>query len=106
MTLAKENRAAEMGRFARLFRKASGICWGLDGDGPRFRPPEGSFVNFLAKMAESVSRYRCAKSGAMAQRPRNPPRGTNSPLYSTGGSGAANDGLGPRLAMYSEQLSQ
>ena len=49
---------------------------------PRFVPPGGGFINFLAKVAESVSRYRCAKSGAMAQRPRNPPRGTNKFLLS------------------------
>ena len=42
------------------FGQPSGICWGLDGDGPRFRPPEGSFVNFFAKMANTVLRSRCA----------------------------------------------
>ena len=42
------------------FGQPSGICWGLDGDGPRFRPPEGSFVNFFAKMANTVLRCRCA----------------------------------------------
>ena len=30
-------------------------------DGPRFRPPEGSFVNFFAKMANTVLRSRRAK---------------------------------------------
>ena len=43
------------------FGQPSGICWGLDGDGPRFRPPEGSFVNFFAKMANTVLRYRGGK---------------------------------------------
>ena len=40
------------------FGQPSGICWGLDSDGPRFRPPEGSFVNFFAKMANTVLRSR------------------------------------------------
>ena len=40
------------------FGQPSGICWGLDGDGPRFRPPEGSFANFFAKMANMVLRSR------------------------------------------------
>ena len=31
------------------FGQPSGICWGLDGDGPRFRPPEGSLSTFLQR---------------------------------------------------------
>ena len=49
------------------FGQPSGICWGLDGDGPRFRPPEGSFVNFLAQMTNTVLRSRRAKRCATAQ---------------------------------------
>ena len=52
--IAQQKWAVLGGRFG----QPSGICWGLDGDGPRFRPPEGSFVNFFAKMANTVLRSR------------------------------------------------
>ena len=48
----------------------------------------------------------CAIEGEKWCHVRNRPSGTNSPLYSTGGSGAANDGPAPRFTMYSEQPSQ
>ena len=89
-------------QFGGRFGHPSGICWGLDGDGPRFRPPEGSFANFFAKMANTPLRYRGGKMVPRAQRPS----GTNSPLYSTGGPDAANDGPAPRFTMYSDQPSQ
>ena len=46
------------GRFGELNPR----CCISAGGVPRFVPPEGGFINFLAKMAESVSRYRWAKT--------------------------------------------
>eukprot|EP01045_Picozoa_sp_COSAG04_P004905 COSAG04_NODE_220_length_19788_cov_11.583575_4_plen_253_part_00 len=69
-TLSHWQRKIELQKWAVLggrFGQPSGICWGLDGDGPRFRPPEGSFVNFFAKMANTVLRSRRAKRCATAQ---------------------------------------
>ena len=60
-TLSHWQRKIELQKWAVLggrFGQPSGICWGLDGDGPRFRPPEGSFVNFLAQMTNTVLRFR------------------------------------------------
>ena len=55
--IALQKWAVSRGRFG----QPSGIYWGLDGDGPRFRPPEGSFVNFLAQMTNTVLRSRREK---------------------------------------------
>ena len=69
-TLSHWQRKIELQKWAVLggrFGQPSGICWGLDSDGPRFRPPEGSFVNFFAKMANTVLRSRRAKRCATAQ---------------------------------------
>ena len=50
--------AVSRGRFGELKAR----CCISAGGVPRFAPPEGGFINFLAKMAESVSRYRWAKT--------------------------------------------
>ena len=68
--LSPWQRKIELQKWAVLggrFGQPSGICWGLDGDGPRFRPPEGSFVNFLAQMTNTVLRSRREKRCATAQ---------------------------------------
>ena len=51
------------GRFGELATR----YWVSAGYVPRFTPPEGSFVNFLAQMANTALRYRGGKSGATAQ---------------------------------------
>ena len=60
--------AVSRGRFGELKAR----CCISAGGVPRFVPPEGGFINFLAKMAESVSRYRWAKTV--------PPAVTTSPI--------------------------
>ena len=49
------------------FGKLATCYWVSAGYVPRFTPPEGSFVNFLAQMTNTVLRYRGGKSGATAQ---------------------------------------
>ena len=69
-TLSHWQRKIELQKWAVLggrFGQPSGICWGLDSDGPRFRPPEGSFVNFFTKMANTVLRSPRAKMVPRAQ---------------------------------------
>ena len=69
-TLSHWQRKIELQKWAVLggrFGQPSGIYGGLDGDDPRFRPPEGSFTNFFAKMANTLLRYRCAKMVPPAQ---------------------------------------
>ena len=51
------------GRFGQL----ATCYWVPAGYVPRFTPPEGSFVNFLAQMTITVLRYRREKSGATTQ---------------------------------------
>ena len=46
------------------FGKLATCYWVSAGYVPRFTPPEGSFVNFLAQMTNTVLRYRREKSGA------------------------------------------
>ena len=50
--------AVSRGRFGELKAR----CCISSGGVPRFAPPEGAFINFLAKMADTVSRYRWAKT--------------------------------------------
>ena len=49
------------------FGKLATCYWVSAGYVTRFTPPEGSFVNFLAQMTNTVLRYRREKSGATAQ---------------------------------------
>ena len=49
------------------FGKLATCYWVSAGHVPRFTPPEGSFVNFLAQMTNTVLRSRREKSGATAQ---------------------------------------
>ena len=51
------------GRFGQL----ATCYWVSAGYVPRFTPPEGSFVNFLAQMTNTVLRSRREKSGVTAQ---------------------------------------
>ena len=69
-TLSHWQRKIELQKWAVLggrFGKLATCYWVSAGYVPRFTPPEGSFVNFLAQMANTVLRYRGGKFVPPAQ---------------------------------------
>ena len=69
-TLSHWQRKIELQKWAVLggrFGLLATRYWVSAGYVPRFTPPEGSFVNFLAQVTNTFLRYRGGKSGATAQ---------------------------------------
>ena len=88
--------AVSRGRFGELKARCCISAVGA----PRFVPPEGGFINFLAKMAESVSRYRWAKTCATVRGCDFGRARTYTPLGSKKPLGTASSGPVPRFAMH------
>ena len=70
---------------------------------PRFVPPEGGFINFLAKMADTVSRYRGGKTCATARGCDFGRARTYTPVGSKRPLGTASSGPVPRFVMHTER---
>ena len=91
--------AVSRGRFGELKAR----CCISAGGVPRFAPPEGGFINFLAKTAESVSRYRGGKTCATVWGCDFGRARTYSPLGSKKPLGTASSGPVPRFVAHTER---
>ena len=107
VTLAKENRVFRMGRFAWPFRRAKGPLLYFFRWCPTICAPRGRFYQLFGQdgrhsFALSLGKKWC-HGCSMAQRPRNPPRGTNRPPSPQGPLGTASSGPVPRFVTHAER---
>ena len=80
VTLAKENRVFRVGRFAWPFRRAKGPLLYSCRWCATICAPRGRFYQLFGQGGRVSFALSRGKNCATAQRPRNPPHGTNRPL--------------------------
>ena len=103
VTLAKENRVFRMGRFAWPFRRAKGPLLYFCRWCPTICAPRGWFYQLFGQDGRHSFALSLGKNGATAQRPRNPPHGTNRPLNQQGPLGTTSSGPVPRFVTHTER---